>query len=402
MAKTKKRRAAASPQREIGIGLIGYKFMGRAHSNAYLKAPRCFNLAAVPVLKAVCGRNEPAVRSFARKWGWERAETDYRAMVSKEDIALVDVATPNDSHHQMCMAAIAAGKHVACEKPLALSVAQAHEMACAAKEARILHTVWFNYRRCPAVALARQFVAEGRVGKIYHVRAAFLQDWGVDPRTPLVWRFRKERAGSGAHGDLNAHVIDLARFITGLEFEEVCGMAGTFIKKRPLPPVSEKPRSKSRRKRLGAVTVDDAVLFLARMENDVVADFEATRFASGRKMYNRIEINGSKGSIAWCFERMNELDYYACEGPDASRGFRTILAADASHPYGEGAWARGHVLGYEHSFVNQVADLMNALGKRRKRMWPDFVDGLRCQEVLESVLQSCSKKRWMPVRRHKV
>ncbi len=381
-------------RKNVRIGLIGYKFMGKAHSNAYLNAPKFFKLGAVPVMKAICGRNEKALKAVQKQWGWESCETSYRKLVRRDDIDLVDVSTPNDSHFRISMAAIEAGKHVACEKPLAMSVSQAHEMACAAKEARIVHTVWFNYRRCPAVGLARRMVEEGRLGRIFHVRATYLQDWIVDPKFPLVWRLRKEAAASGAHGDLNAHLVDLTRYITGLEFEQVCGMAQTFIKERPLL----EPKG---RKRKGKVTVDDALLFLARLEKGVVASFEATRFATGRKNYNRIEINGSEGSLVWCFEQMNELEFYSAADAGHVRGFRTIMATEPEHPYVAAWWPPGHILGYEHGFVNHAADLINAVASR-KRIRPDFVDGLRCQEVLDAALQSCKSKRWVAVKRKRV
>jgi len=389
-------------RKEVGIGLAGYKFMGRAHSVGYSIAPKVFDSPRIPVLRAVCGRNRAAVAKFAAQWGWPAVETDYRKLVKRDDVGLVDVATPNDSHHAIVLAAIEAGKHVACEKPLALNASQAHEMACAAKEAGLVHTVWFNYRRCPAIALARRLVAEGRIGDIFHVRAVFLQDWLVDPSAPLTWRLKKAHAGSGAHGDLNAHLIDLTRFVTGLEFQQVCGAEQTFIKNRARPADQSAPRRKSAGRRTGKVTVDDALLFLARLDKDVVASFEATRFAAGRKTYSRLEINGSKGSLKWCFERMNELEFYSREDPAHARGFRRILATDSAHPYGEAWWGGGHVLGYDHTFTNQIGDLMRAIADRRRKMQPDFVDGLRCQEVLDAVLESCARKKWIQVRQRAV
>lgn len=380
--------------REIGVGLVGYQFMGKAHSNAYLNAPKFFKLPVVPAMRAICGRTEVSVKRVARQWGWESVETDYRKLVARDDVDLVDVSTPNVSHYKIVMAAIRAGKHVACEKPLAMSTSEAHEMTCAAEEAKIVNTVWFNYRRCPAVGLARQMIRQGKVGKVFHVRGTYLQDWIVDPKFPLVWRLRKGIAGSGAHGDLNAHLIDLTRYITGLEFEDVAGMAQTFIKERPLA----NPRAGKRR---GTVTVDDALIFLAHLESDAIASFEATRFATGRKNYNRIEINGSKGTLAWCFERMNELEFYSADDDANARGFRTIMATEAVHPYAGAYWPPGHIIGYEHGFVNQAADLMKAIGRRTK-MWPDFADGLRCQEVLDAALESCKTKRWVNVKRHGV
>jgi len=380
--------------RPINVGLVGYGFMGKAHSNAYLKAPRFFDLPAPLVMRAICGRTAENVKRVAKQWGWETVETDYRTLVVRDDIDLVDICTDNRSHHEIAMAAIRAGKHVACEKPLALNAEQALRMARAAKEAQVVNTVWFNYRRCPAIGLARRLVQEGRIGRIYHVRATYLQDWLLDERFPLTWRLRRETAGSGAHGDLNAHLVDLARYITGLEFEEVIGLPRTFIAERPLPV----PRAG---RRVGRVTVDDTMLFLARLEEGAAASFEATRFAAGRKNFNRIEINGSRGSLAWCFERMNELEFYSREDQDHVRGFRTVLATEKSHPYVSAWWPPGHVLGYEHTFVNHAADIICAIAGRGETA-PTFIDGLRCQEVLDAVLESVRRRTWVRVKRHKV
>ena len=384
--------------KEIRVGLVGYKFMGKAHSNAYNAAPRFFDLDAVPVMKAICGRDESRVRAAAKKWGWEGYETSYKRLVKRNDIDLVDVSTPNNSHYAITMAALRAGKAVACEKPLAMNSEQAYEMALEARRRRRPNMVWFNYRRCPAVSLAKQIIQEGRLGRIFHIRAAYLQDWIIDPQFPLAWRLQKNVAGSGVHGDLNAHLIDLARFLVG-EFEEVVGRAETFIKERPLEAsggLSGKAAAKK-----GKVTVDDAVVFLATLERGVVATFEATRFAQGRKNYNRFEINGSDGSLAWCFERMNELEYFNAKDPKRLQGWRTIMATESAHPYVKAYWPPGHVLGYEHGFVNQAADLMQGLA-HRTALRPDFVDGLRCQEVLDAVLESSKSRRWVKVAHRKV
>ena len=387
--------------KEVRVGIVGYNFMGKAHSNAYLNAPKFFDLPVTPVMAAACGRTREKVEAFAANWGWESVETRAARLVRRDDIDLIDVCTPNNSHHKIVMAALAAGKHVVCEKPLAMTVQQALEMARAAKKARVLNMVWFNYRRCPAVGLARRIVEEGRLGKIHHVRAVYLQDWIVDPDFPMVWRLDKRIAGSGSHGDLNAHIVDLARYLVG-EFEDVIGLSQTFVKERPLLAEAAAGLGARAARGKGKVTVDDTVAFLARLEGDVVGTFEATRFAPGRKNYNHIEINGSKGSIVWLFERMNELEFFSREDPPHLQGFRTIMATEpGEHPHVEAWWPPGHVLGYEHTFVNQVADLMTALGGRSKPK-PDFVDGLRNQEVLEAVLQSCKTRRWVKVRQHKV
>jgi len=386
--------------REIRVGLIGYEFMGRTHSNAYLKVSKFFDLDAVPVMKAVCGRTEEKVKAFAAKWGWESYETSYQELMKRDDIDLIDVATPNDSHYPIVMAAIKAGKDVVCEKPLALSVDEAAEMARAAAKAGVRHMVWFNYRRCPAVALARQLIEEGRIGQMFHVRATYLQDWIIDPDFPLVWRLQKKVAGSGAHGDLNAHIIDLARYLVG-DFKEVVGHTHTFIKERPKLEAVDGGLGAKGSQTQGRVTVDDTTVFLATLEGGVVGTFEGTRFAAGRKNYNRIEINGSKGSLAWCFERMNELEFFSREDPAHLQGFKNIMVTEACHPYAGAWWPAGHIIGYEHGFINQVADLMQGLAQGTP-LKPDFEDGLRCQEVLEAVLKSARERCWVPIRARKV
>lgn len=388
--------------KEVRVGLVGYSFMGKAHSNAYMKAAKFFDLSAVPVMKAVCGRTKEKVEAFAEHWGWERYETSAARMVKKDDIDLVDVTTPNNSHHKIVMAAIEAGKDVVCEKPLAMNTKQALEMAKAAKAAKVRNMVWFNYRRVPAVGLAKRLIDEGRIGDIYHVRAAYLQDWIMDPAFPMVWRLDKRVAGSGAHGDLNAHIVDLARYLVG-EFDSVVGAAETFIKERPKMEDIDASLGAKAGKGKGRVTVDDTVAFLARMENGAVGTFEATRFAAGRKNHNRIEINGSKGTIVWNFERMNELEFFSNEDPAHIQGFKTIMATEGGeHPYVEAWWPPGHIIGYEHTFINQVADLMNGLADSRSKLAPDFVDGLRCQEVLDAVMESVKAKKWVKVNKNKV
>lgn len=388
--------------KEVRVGLVGYSFMGKAHSNAYMKVAKFFDLPAVPVMKAVCGRTKDKVAAFAERWGWERAETNALRMVRSDDIDLVDVTTPNNSHHKIVMAALAAGKAVVCEKPLAMNAAQAAEMARAAKKAKARNMVWFNYRRCPAVGLAKRLIEEGRIGRVYHVRATYLQDWIMDPEFPMVWRLDKRVAGSGAHGDLNAHIIDLARHLVG-EFAEVVGAAETFIKERPKLEDIDSALGAKAGKGMGKVTVDDAVAFLARMECGALATFEATRFAAGRKNHNRIEINGSKGTLTWCFERMNELEFFSLDDPPHARGFRTIYATEGGeHPYVDAWWPPGHIIGYEHGFINQTADIMRGMADGRFQMSPDFVDGLRCQEVLDAVMDSAKSKKWVKVKKAKV
>jgi len=388
--------------KQVNVALIGQKFMGRVHSNAYLKVSRFFDLPLEPVMHTVCGRDERQLRSFARRWGWANYSTNWRRVVADEEIDLVDVAVPNNLHAPMSIAAIEAGKAVACEKPLAATLSQAREMAHAARQYRAKTFVWFNYRRCPAVALAHRLVRRGRLGKIYHVRACYLQDWG-GPQTPLLWRFDKRRAGSGAHGDLNAHIVDMARFITGDEIVEICGaISETFIEYRRL--VAEGPGgaiasgTRGRRKK-GKSTVDDCVLFLARFASGAVASFEATRLASGNQNRNTIEINGSRGSIRFDFERMNELQYYDAEADPAVAGWTRIMCTKAGeHPYADAWWPDAHIIGYEHGFVNMLADVMRMLaGKRPVVPMPDFDDALKTQIVLEAALLSAKRKRWVKI-----
>jgi predicted dehydrogenase len=316
--------------------------------------------------------------------------------VARDDVDLVDICTPNNLHRDMALAAAKAGKMIFCEKPLAMNVGQVKEMIAAARKARVRTFVAFNYRRCPAVSLARQIVAEGRIGRIYHVRAWYLQDWIMDPDFPLVWRLKKAVSGSGAHGDINAHSIDLARFITGQEIAEVCGMTETFVKKRPAGEMAGQGLKAKRSRKTGNVTVDDAAVFMARMAAGALATFTATRFAAGRRNRNCIEIYGSKGSLAFNFERMNELEYYSAADPAHLQGYRRILATDPAHPYMDAWWPPGHGIGYEHGFINTVADILRSIGGRGK-FEPDFADALRVQQVLDAVLTSARERRWVKV-----
>jgi predicted dehydrogenase len=372
---------------EIGVGLVGYKFMGRAHSNAYRQVARFFEVDPVPRMRAICGRDEEAVKDAATALGWEGYETDYRLLLERDDIGLVDVVTPGNTHHEIAIAALEAGKHVLCEKPLANSLEEAREMLEAARRAGAVNVVCFNYRRAPAVQLAKKLVGEGRLGEIRHWRAAYLQDFILDPELPLIWRFQKEVAGSGALGDLGAHLIDLAHFLVG-PITEVVGTAETFIKERPL---EGEPSSDGRQ--TGTVTVDDAAAFLARFENGAMGTFEVTRLAPGRKNRNSFEINGSKGSVAFDLERMNELELYFEDDPPEARGFRTVMVTEPDHPYVGAWWPPGHILGYEHTFVHTVKDLLDGIGAGKSPA-PTFEDGYRCQAVLDAVGRSAQSGTW--------
>lgn len=385
--------------KHLNVALIGSKFMGRAHSNAWLKVSRFFDLPMQPVMHTVSARNEEQLRAFAQRWGWKNYTTDWRLAVDNPEVDLVDVSTPNNVHAEMSIAALEAGKHVACEKPLADTLEHARQMAQAARKAARCRTyVWFNYRRCPAVALAHQLVRQGRLGRIYHVRACYLQDWG-GPETPLVWRFQGDVAGSGALGDLAAHSIDMARFITGQEITEVCGaVMETFIKERALPAeygseISGRSRRPLKGKK-GRSTVDDAVIFLARLEGGALASFEATRLATGFKNGNRIEIHGEKGGLRFDFERMNELQWYDATLEKPLQGWSIInVTRGGEHPYADHWWPAAHILGYEHSFVNMAADIiLDICGKKPVVPLPDFQDAYQTQRVLAAVVESAKNR----------
>lgn len=380
--------------KEIRVGLIGCGFMGKAHSNAYLNVAKFFPLKAKPVRSVVCDIAKSRVIAFKENWGWEKYETDYKKLLKSGEIDLVDISTPNINHKEIAVMAAENGIHIACEKPLAMNSDEAREMVKAVKKANVINMVCFNYRRVPAIVLAKQLVDEGKIGEIFHIRAVYLQDWIIDPKFPLVWRLKKEIAGSGAHGDLNAHIIDLARYVVG-DFNEVVGMDKTFIKKRPLP-AEEGSLAATGKKQKGEVTVDDAVLFLAKFKNGAIGSFEATRFANGRRNLNRIEINGSKGSIEFNLERMNELNFYSNTDPKHTQGFRTILVTEPVHPYINAYWPAGHIIGWEHTFLNEMHDLLEGIAKN-KAVTPDFEDGLKCQQVLDAVVKSAEEKCWINV-----
>jgi predicted dehydrogenase len=374
--------------------MVGYAFMGAAHSQGWRTAGRVFDLPLNPVQTVICGRDRTAVQGAADRHGWAAVETDWRALVERDDVDLVDICTPGDSHAEIALAALAAGKHVLCEKPLANSVAEATSMARAAEEAYgrgQLAMVGFNYRRVPATALARRMVAEGRLGALRHVRVTYLQDWLVDPDFPLTWRLRRELAGSGALGDLGAHIIDLAQYLAGERLTGVSALTETFVRRRPLPQGAVKGLSAvSAEGATGQVTVDDAALFTGRFPAGALASFEATRYATGRKNALRIELNGERGSLAFDLERLNELSYHDATEPGSHAGFRRILVTEPDHPYLDAWWPPGHGLGYEHTFVHQARDLVHAIAEGRPPE-PSFADGLQVQRVLAAVEESAEK-----------
>lgn len=382
------------------VCLIGHKFMGRTHSNAYLKAPKFFtDLPTDPVMHTVCGRNLAELKEFAERWGWKHASGDWKAAVANPEVSLVDVGTPNNAHMEMSIAALEAGKNVACEKPLASSLSEARQMRDAARKAKGKTFVWYNYRRVPAVALAQQLVAAGKIGRVYHVRAFYLQDW-AGPSVPLIWRFSKEVSGTGALGDLSAHVIDMARFITGDEVDEVVGSAlETFVKEREIPSQGSSGGiaggAAAAKGKMGKVTVDDASHFIARMGSGALASFESSRFATGNQNKNGIEINGEKGSIRFNFEDMNWLEFYDTTVERKQQGWAKIMVTHApDHPYASAWWPDAHVVGYEHGFINQVADMMTVLGGRTPVVpMPDFEDSYKTQQVLEAAVLSAEQRR---------
>ena len=382
----------------LGIGLIGYAFMGAAHSQAWRSAPRFFDLPLDPAMNVLGGRNAEAVRAAAAKLGWKETETDWRKLIARDDVQLVDVCTPGDSHAEIAIAALEAGKHVLCEKPLANTVEEAEAMAAAAEAAKangIRSMVGFTYRRVPAIGLARQLVAEGKLGTIRHVRAQYLQDWIADPEAPLSWRLDKEKAGSGALGDIGAHIIDLTEFITGDTIGEVSARLETFVKERPVASEHSGLAGTAGTER-GPVTVDDAAVFLATFRSGALGVFEATRFATGRKNAIRIEINGSLGSLAFDFEDMNLLHFYDATEDPRTAGFRRILATEPAHPYVAAWWPPGHLLGYEHGFTHQVVDLVTAIAEGADPE-PSFADGLRVQRVLAAVEASSASRQWQEI-----
>lgn len=373
---------------EVNVALIGYAFMGRAHSNAWRQVSSFFSPKLTPRLKVICGRDEAAVKKASRRLGWDEWATDWRKVVSRPDIDIVDIATPGDTHGKIAIAAARAGKAILCEKPLANDVREARAMLAAVRKAGVVNMLCHNYRRAPAVMLARELVAKGKLGKIHHYRGTYLQDWPVDPNLPLVWRFKKSKAGSGALGDILSHSLDLGRFVLGSEVVEVAGALETFVKQRPLP---DNPRKK------GRVTVDDAALALARFDNGAIASIEGTRFAPGRRNYNRFEVNGSRGSLAFHMERMNELEYYSLDDDPKVQGFRQILATDPGHAYFKSWWPAGHIIGYEHTFTHTVLDFLKAVDTG-KPVKPDFEDGVRNQLALEAIEEAAHTRRWVTVK----
>ncbi|WUJ23200.1 Gfo/Idh/MocA family oxidoreductase [Micromonospora sp. NBC_00389] len=388
----------STTDKELRVGMVGYAFMGAAHSQAWRTVNRVYDLPARARMALICGRDTAKVADAADRLGWDAYTTDWRDLINRDDIDVVDICTPGDSHAEIALAALAAGKHVLCEKPLANTVAEARAMTAAAETARaagVRSMCGFNYRRVPAVTMMRQLVADGRLGVIRHVRATYLQDWIVDPQFPLVWRLQKDRAGSGALGDIGAHIIDLTQFVTGQRITGVSAVTETFVKERPLPAGSSGLAATvdgggpvdGTGAATGPVTVDDAAVFVARLDGGALATYEATRFATGRKNGLRVEINGSLGSVVFDLERLNELEFYDASRPSVEQGFSRILVTEGEHPYMSAWWPPGHIIGYEHSFTHQMRDFIEAIATGVDPA-PSFADGLQVQLVLDAVTRS--------------
>jgi predicted dehydrogenase len=381
----------------LNVGMIGYKFMGKAHSNAYRQVARFFpDMGTVPVMKALCGRDEGGVRKAAETFGWQGYETDWRRLIARDDIDVIDIGAPNNMHAEIAVAAAQAGKHVFCEKPLGNTAGEARRMLEAVEGAGVQSLVWFNYRANPAVSFAKQLIDDGVIGKIYHVRALFLQDWAVNADVSLGWRLKKDTAGSGSHGDLLAHCLDIARFLAG-EISEVSGLLETFIKQRPEQASSDDRMGGVASDVMGTVDVDDASLALARFESGALGTFEATRFALGRKNHNRIEINGSLGSLVFNAERPNELEIYTEDTHPGTNGFRTVSVTSGQDRYTGHYWPTAHNVGYEHTFISLLYDAFGAIGEG-KSPTPSFRDGYLNNVLLDAIARSAETKKWEPVR----
>ena len=376
--------------KKIGIALIGYNLMGRVHSRAYQDVKMLFSPPILPVRKVICGRSKELVQDAQEKLEWENFETKWEDAIKRDDIDIVDICTPVYLHKDIATKAAELGKHILCEKPMAMNSIEAIQMLEAAEKNKVKHMVMFNYRKVPAISLAHQLIKEGRIGKIYHFRAHYLQDWLNDSKFPIYWRLRKSQAGSGVSGDLGSHIIDLARFLVG-EIKEVVGAEEIFINEREL--IDDQG---NRTGSMDKVDVDEATLFLSRFENGALGTFEVTRMATGRKNYEFIEINGSNGSIVFNFERMNELQFFSKEDPSHIQGFKNILVTEKHHPYMKNWWHAGLVIGYEEPFVLNISDFLISIDKNTIPE-PNFLDGLRTHQVLDAIKNSVQERCWITV-----
>jgi myo-inositol 2-dehydrogenase/D-chiro-inositol 1-dehydrogenase len=376
--------------KKLNIGVVGCGFMGRTHSNAFRKVTNFFDVPYQPVLKTICARTADRARSFAERWGYESAESDWRRLVDSRDVDLIDIASPNDTHAEIAVAAAKAGKMVMCEKPLGRNPAESEAMVKAVEEAGVANMVWYNYRRVPAVTLAKQLIDEGRLGKVFHYRTVFLQDWTISSDLPQggegLWRLDASVAGSGVTGDLLAHNIDTAMWLNG-QIDEVTAMTETFIKKR-MHNLTGKEEP---------VRIDDASAFLARFQNGSLATFEATRYARGHKALYTFEINGERASIIWDLHDLHRLQYFDHADEGRLRGWRSIHVTDGDHPYMKHWWVPGLQIGYEHSFIHQAADFLSGLADG-KAASPTFRDALQTDYVTDAVLRSAANRSWMKVK----
>jgi predicted dehydrogenase len=371
----------------VNVAIIGTKFMGKAHSNAWTNAPKFFDVGLKPVLKVACGHDPKGTQDFANNWGWEKVETDWQKVVEDPEVDIVDICTPTYLHKDIVLAAAKNKKQIFCEKPVALNYAEAKEMYEAAEKAGVLHYLNHNYRRTPAIVFAKKLIDEGKLGQIYHWRGTYLQDWITDPNFPLTWHLQSKYAGAGPHYDLNSHSVDLARYLIG-EVSTVSAMMKTFVTERPLPGADSGVFKKgSAATEKGKVTVDDAAFMVVEFANGALGAFESSRFASGRKNYNYFEIYGSKGSLIFNLERMNELEFLNLEDPTDEQGFRSILVTNSTHPYVGAWWPPGHIIGYEHEFTHAVVDFLKALEKGTK-ITPNLLDGVKDMQVLEAAILS--------------
>ena len=373
-------------KKTLGVAMIGYAFMGKAHSQAWRNLNNIYDLPVEIKMVSICGRDDEKVKEAAEKYGWQEWETDWKKLINRPDIDIIDICTPGDSHKEIAIAALNAGKHVLCEKPLANTVAEAEEMLEAVKRnLKSKNMVAFNYRRVPAISLAKNMVDEGLIGRIFHIRARYLQDWIVEESFPLVWRLDKNKAGSGALGDIAAHSVDMTQFITGEKIAAVSGLLETFIKERPLLQDSDN----SKEIKMGKVTVDDAALFIGRTDKGAVVSFEATRFATGNRNDMGFEIFGEKGSLKFSFEDMNVLWFFDNTNDREHAGFKRILVTEENHPYLNAWWPPGHVIGYEHTFTHEIMDFVECI-VRDTEASPSFADGLQVQKVLAAVEKSAN------------
>ena len=385
-------------KKTVNIALIGTKFMGKAHSNAFRQVGRYFDLPAEPVMKVICGKDPKGTKDAAEKFGWQEASTDWKAVIARPDIDVVDISSTGNMHAPMAIAAAKAGKHIICEKPLANTLKDAEAMLGAVKSAGVKHMCGFTYRFNPAIQTIKKLISTGQLGTIFHFRACYLQDWIVDPEFPLNWRLTKEGAGSGSLGDIGAHITDLCQYLVG-DIAEVCSAMETFVKERPIADAEATIANKNQKKtgKKGKVTVDDAAIYLARFKNgNTLGTFEATRFAPGRRNFNCIEIYGSKGSVIWNQEEMCEFQYYNCSDPAELQGFRKVFATDGAHKYAGNWWPSAHNIGYEHLFVHEVYEFLRQLNAK-KVDYPTFEDGVKCQRVLGAVEKAAKSRKWEKV-----